>query len=281
MNHPITRLARAEKMAEGDRKAAETHWRKTWWATTMALAAPADSAKKEIGEMLTEAEAILGQSRQYLKIRRLIGKAFSIREDTEIETLPPRKARVVIDAKVAITDEVIEMIRESEKEEESLREFSARLTGKAWSVGSDEEIEKALESKPALAAKVAAKAIKTDEGRKAVAKALADPETAKAVIKEAAPTTRTSMVEAAVVAEVEEAGFAPGSSSPAVPDPVPSWKRKIDAALVNFDDARIILNEIAKDRGDTDPEVVKGRNYYQSAIDRLFMKAGATTESVA
>jgi hypothetical protein len=134
---------------------------------------------------------------------------------------------------------------------------------------------------PTAAAKIYATALETDAGRKAVATALADPETAKAVVKAASPTTRTSMVEAAVVAETEEAGFAPGGSSPAVPDPVPSWKRKIDAALVNFDDARIILNEIAKDRGDSDPEVTTGRDYYQSAIDRLFMKSGATTESVS
>lgn len=169
MGISIARAARAEKMAEGDRKAAETAWRKAWWKTTHELAKPDDSAKKEIGEMYDEAEAILGQSRRYLKQRRQVGLAFSALERTEIETLPPRKAMVVADAKIKVTDEVIEAIKESERKEESLREFSARLTGKSWSVGSEEEIEKALEAKPELAAKVAAKTIKSESGRKAIA----------------------------------------------------------------------------------------------------------------
>ena len=53
-------------MAEGDRKAAEALWPKTWWKTTLELANPDDSAKKEIGEMYDEAESILGQHRSYL-----------------------------------------------------------------------------------------------------------------------------------------------------------------------------------------------------------------------
>ena len=165
----IARAARAEKMAEGDRKAAETAWRKAWWKTTLELAKPDDSAKKEIGEAYDEAEAILGQRRDYLSSRRQTGRAFVVLAHDEIETLQPRKAIAVKDAGIPVTTEVIEMLRESEREEESLREFSARLTGTSWSVGSDEEIEKALEAKPELAAKVAAKTLRTEEGRKTVA----------------------------------------------------------------------------------------------------------------
>lgn len=173
----IARLARAEKKSEALKQAAETNWRSDWWATTLELAVPDDSAKKEIGEMYDEIESILGQTTSWLSRRRRTGKAFVALAQNEAETLPPRKAMVVTEQKIEVTAEVIEMLRESEREEESLREFSARLTGKAWSVGSDAEIEKALEAKPALAAKVAAKAVKTDEGRKAVAKAMVeDPE---------------------------------------------------------------------------------------------------------
>lgn len=168
------RAARAEKKAEDNVKAAEIVWRKAWWTTTLELAKPDDSSKKEIGEMYDEVERILHQRRDYISNRRRTGRAFIVLAHDEVVTLPPRKCVAVKEAGIPVTSEIIEVIRASEEANESLREFSARLTGKHWSVGSDEEIEKALETKPALAARVAAKAIKTDEGRKAVAEALVE-----------------------------------------------------------------------------------------------------------
>lgn len=144
----------------------------------------------------------------------------------------------------------------------------------------DEVSDAVAEAAPAAAAKVAAKAIRTDSGRKAVAAALTNPDTAKAMVKAASPAARGALVEAAVVVEAEEAGLAHHGSASPVPDPVPAWKRKIDGAVIAFDDARIVLNEIATERGDDDVEVIAGRNYYQSAIDRLWMKTN-TSESLS
>jgi len=159
----VVRAARAEKRAENDRTAADAAWRAAWWKTTMALAKLPATPRTELSQALREVDAVLGQSTAWLSKRRATGKAFVVLKDNELSTLPPRKAIEVVVAKVPVTDEVVEMLRESERNEETLRDFSARLTGTSWSVGSDEEIEKALVSKPELARKIARKVIESDQ----------------------------------------------------------------------------------------------------------------------
>jgi hypothetical protein len=140
----------------------------------MALEKVPGTPRAELTQAYREAEAILGQGTQWLSKRRRTGKAFVSLKANELRDLPPRKAIAVSEAKIPVTDEIVEMLRESERNDETLREFSERLTGNSWSVGSDAEIEKALEAKPELARKIAAKTIETDEtAAKAAAETLA------------------------------------------------------------------------------------------------------------
>jgi hypothetical protein len=171
-NTTVVRAARAEKKAEDGREAAETAWRAAWWKTTSALAKVPGAPRTELTKVYREVQLVLGQGTEWLSKRRKTGKAFVSLKANEINALPPRKAIEVAVNNVPVTDEIIEMLRDSDElrirdkaypTRETLRDFSARLTGTTWSVGSDEEIEKALEAKPELARKITAKTIETDE----------------------------------------------------------------------------------------------------------------------
>jgi hypothetical protein len=154
MTSTITRAAQAEKRAEAGRQAAEAEWRQAWWTTTMALAKPEGNAQAT--QAYDEAEAILGQSRSYLAKRRQAGRAFMAIGPEQVADLEPRKAL----AAAAMLDKVdrgtARLLRESEEAGESLREFSARLSGTAWSIGSPDKITEAITANPEIVAQAIA-----------------------------------------------------------------------------------------------------------------------------
>lgn len=147
----IERQALAEKAAAATKAEADVKQRQEWWATTLMLAEA--KTKADIGAAYDVVERVLGQSRTYLGQRRATGLAFAMLEHGDIT---PRKAMEAVRAGADITPELVERIRQSEADGESLREFAASLTGKQWSVGSPEVIVKAVTENPEIAKAIAA-----------------------------------------------------------------------------------------------------------------------------
>jgi hypothetical protein len=157
----LTDVLAAEKAAEGTRKQAEAEWRRAWWETSFTLAEP--ETKDETTAAYDLAEKVLGHGRDWLTRRRRTGKAFAVLENREL--VEPRKAVEVCNAGVEVTPEVIAMLKKSEAEGESMREFSARLRGRSWSAGSPEVIASSIRQNPETA-KAAAEALAEMEAGK-------------------------------------------------------------------------------------------------------------------
>jgi hypothetical protein len=126
----IRELAEREHRAEANRKTAEEHWRRTWWATTMALGKT--HTKPSRAEAVGIVEQATGQSRGWIQSRAKTGEAFGTFTLRAVSALPPRMAVELARCKVEITAEVIKNLLKAEANGMSLREFSRQLTGKAW-----------------------------------------------------------------------------------------------------------------------------------------------------
>lgn len=122
-----------EVAAEKAATAAEEDRRRTWWATTWALASV---PRTEWAEAQAEYVKRTGHSKIYCDNRRRTGTRLT--ETMLAHGLPtPRFAEAAAnwigkdgdEAKVALA---ITLLAEAEKNETSLREFSAALTGRPW-----------------------------------------------------------------------------------------------------------------------------------------------------
>lgn len=154
----IRKLAEREHRAEATRKTAEDAWRRTWWATTMALGAT--TTKPDRAEAVRTVEQITGRSRGYIQSRAKTGEAFQGLTLGAVGLLPPRMSMELAQAKVEITPAVVRDLLQADEDGVSLREFSAKLTGKAWADtaagASEERIAEILSSQPEKVAEIVA-----------------------------------------------------------------------------------------------------------------------------
>src|SRR3954471_8779281 len=101
----IRELAEREHRAEANRKTAEEHWRRTWWATTMALGAThTKPSRAEAVGIVVEAT---DQSRGWVQSRGHTGEAFKAFSLRSVSGLPPRMAVELVRQKIEITPEVV------------------------------------------------------------------------------------------------------------------------------------------------------------------------------
>lgn len=154
----IRELAEREHRAEANKKDAEDHWRRTWWATTMALGKTDNKASRS--EAVGIVEKATGQSRGWIQGRAKTGEAFMGFTLRSVGKLPPRMAVELARNKVEITAEVIRDLLQAEADGMSLREFSSKLTGKAWADtpagASEETIEQIVAAHPDVVGRLVA-----------------------------------------------------------------------------------------------------------------------------
>jgi hypothetical protein len=127
----LKRATRAEKAMDKTREQSERDWRDAWWVTTMALAAVPARPQEDLTAATSFVADTLGQSRQYVSMRRSCGRHFFQLELEIRNRLTPRFAIAAAQAK-ADAETAAELILQAEHEGASLREFSAMLTGKSW-----------------------------------------------------------------------------------------------------------------------------------------------------
>ena len=149
----IKKLAEREHLAEANKKDAEESWRRAWWQTTMALGAITDkrSQRNAVGVV---AEVLGAKSRGWTNSRARTGEAFSELTLGAVSLLPPRMSVELVRNKVEITPAVVRDLLQAEEDGVSLREFSAKLTGKSWADtpegASEEAIRTMIASRPEL-----------------------------------------------------------------------------------------------------------------------------------
>lgn len=156
----LTRAITAEVTAEKAATQAEDERRRTWWATTWALAAV---PRSDWGDAQAEYTKRTGHSVGYAKDRRTTGERLP--QSRLGTTLPqPRFAQAVARwlGKSADEDKVLEAVKllaDAERSEQSLREFNQALTGKPWSspenltqADEDAVIEKVARTRPEVIA---------------------------------------------------------------------------------------------------------------------------------
>ena len=154
----IRELAEQEHRAEANRKTAEEKWRKAWWATTLALGSIL--GKLEQRTAVTVVEETTGQSRGWIQSRARTGEAFQSMSTSFVSQLPPRMAIELVRNKVELTNQVVTDMLQAEKDGVSLREFSSKITGKAWADtpegASEDAIKKMIASRPELVGRLVA-----------------------------------------------------------------------------------------------------------------------------
>lgn len=154
----IAMLARREKRAETNRRTAERSWRLAWWHTTMALGNIDD--KEELSKAVSVMTKVTGQSTGWVRSRANTGKALREAGHLVVTDLPPRMSIELVSRKVELTNKVIEGLKKAEESGMSLREYSASLTGKAWSDtaegASEEKIKQIIASQPELVGRMVA-----------------------------------------------------------------------------------------------------------------------------
>lgn len=188
----LTRAINAEVAAEKAATQAEDERRRTWWATTWALAAV---PRAEWNEAQDEYVKRTGHNKSTADHRRTVGTRLI--ETALGSSLPqPRFAQAAanwIGAKAdeAKTQEAIKLLADAERNEQSLREFNQALTGKPWTTApenlteADEDavIEKVARTRPKAVAAQAAKP-------KVAAEIVEDKAATKAVIQQQSARTQ-------------------------------------------------------------------------------------------
>lgn len=124
----IARLAVREKAAEAAKGKADAAWRAAWWATTLALGEV--TGRQAIGDAQRLVREVTGQSKTWVQERARAGRLFA---SLETGGAPPRMAVEVARAGVIVTQDVVDSMIEAEQDGVSLREFTAQITGSAWS----------------------------------------------------------------------------------------------------------------------------------------------------
>lgn len=152
----LEQLARAEHAAEVARSKHDTRWRSAWWDLTLALGQLPKAGSGERAKVVAE---IVGQAHSSILNRRQLGIRVFMLEIENVHTLPPRMLLAIPASQ--FSSETVDLARQAARRGDSLREFSAALTGKAWAddpVGmSEQTIEKIAEAQPEIVAKTVAR----------------------------------------------------------------------------------------------------------------------------
>jgi len=164
-------LAQREAQAEQAKGKADMAWRTAWWETTYALGSV--SGRGVIGDAVAVVAETTGQSLAWVRQRRQCGVAFLTLGSKE---LPPRMACAVAQTPgIDVTADLVAQMIQAEKDGIGLREFTAALTGNAWSDtpegASVETIKKIVEAQPEVVGRAVAH---NDEAEKAYDRASVD-----------------------------------------------------------------------------------------------------------
>lgn len=122
----IEALAQIEKAAAAARSRSEAEWREAWWDVSLALAEP--EKKADVTAAFDVAERVLGQNRNYIKMRRRVAVMFGQKVLADVvRTLPPGMCTALAVRLPEITPEVADLVLHSDRNGESVNDVLTAL----------------------------------------------------------------------------------------------------------------------------------------------------------